>query len=63
MAEALNTGYGVVNAIPVYIISAILVIEGMQSTYVLKISENVRPFECVQYRSKLCCVILDQTKH
>ena len=49
MAEALNTGYGVVTAIPVYIISAILVIEGVQSTYVLKISKNVRPFECVQY--------------
>ena len=38
--------------------SAILVIDGVQSIYVLKTFEKVRPFESVHNSSKLSCVIL-----
>ena len=38
--------------------SAILVIDGVQSIYVLKTFENVRPFENVQNSLKLSCTNL-----
>ena len=44
--------------IPISIVSAILVIDGVQSINVLKTFENVRPFESVQNNSKLSCVYL-----
>lgn len=52
MYEALNTEYGIANAMFVLIMSVILAIYELQSIIVLKTFEKVSPFERVQTKLK-----------